>query len=323
MCEQANLSKAGSGCTMRRAFLLAACAVLACALAVASWGCANSSPDSKGETSGPAYTCPETALSPYCPEGLQGTPDAGIDVSGVSQGYVCAVGSGSAPLKAQVQSGEASYAYDIPADETPVVAPLNMGSGLYTFRIMQNTTSNRYVEIFSTTADVALESECAPYLRPNVYCAYTDQSLCVQKARELAASASNQGDVLRAVYAYIRENVAYDAEKAAALSGQAGYVPDPDETFKSGLGICFDYASLAAAMLRSVGIPCKIVTGSVSPDGVHHAWNMVYLDGSWHAAEISVDAGSWTLVDLTFAAAGTANASFVGDGATYTPAYEY
>lgn len=310
-------------CAMPLATAAALALACACAAGCSAAGGAGGTGGQKGETSGPAYEMPAVALSPYHPELLQGTPAAGIDISAAAEGYVCAVGQSEARLKLQIQQGEASYAYDIPTDGTPVVAPLNRGNGLYTFRIMQNTTANRYVEIFSTTADVTLSSEFAPYLRPNVYCTYTDQSVCVQKARELASGAANQGDVLRAVYAYIEENVAYDAEKAAALSGETGYVPNPDETLAQGSGVCFDYASLAAAMLRSLGIPCKIVTGTVSPDNVHHAWNLVYLNGSWHAAEISVEAGTWSRIDLTFAAADATDAAFVGDGTTYAPAYEY
>ena len=98
-------------------------------------------------------------------------------------------------------------------------------------------------------------------------------------------------------------------------------MPSPDETLALGTGICFDYASLSAAMLRSLGIPCKVVTGYVSPDGVYHAWNLVYINGSWTSVEFSVRAGEWSRVDLTFAAAGAGDT--VGDGTSYTDRYVY
>ena len=85
------------------------------------------------------------------------------------------------------------------------------------------------------------------------------------KARELVEGCENQGDALRAICTYIVDNVAYDDDKAAKLKDSTGYIPDPDETLQSGKGVCFDYASLGAAMLRSQGIPAKIVTGTVSP----------------------------------------------------------
>lgn len=276
----------------------------------------------EGETSGPAWSAPSTiVLSPYNPDGLEGTPEAGVDTSSLSQGYVCAVGVSDSRLKFQVACGDAAYNYDLPQDGTPIVCPINMGDGSYTFRVMQNTSGDKYVELFSTSAQVALDSEFEPFIRPSFYCSYDASSAAVKKASELVADAANEGDVLRAVYSYIVSNVAYDNDKAAELATQTGYVPNPDETLASGKGICFDYASLAGAMLRSLGIPTKIITGYVSPDGIYHAWNMVYIDGSWHTVEISVDPDTWTRVDLTFAASGALDT--VGDGSGYTDRYVY
>ena len=100
-----------------------------------------------------------------------------------------------------------------------------------------------------------------------------------------------------------------------------GYVPNPDDTLATGTGVCFDYASLGAAMLRSVGLPTKIITGYVTPGDLYHAWIMVYIDGSWHTGEFSVDSNSWSRVDLTFAASGSTE--FTGDGTSYTDRYVY
>ena len=276
----------------------------------------------QGETSGPAFTAPSPiVLSPYDSKGLEGTPSAGVDTSALAEGYVCAVGQSESRLKFQVICGDASYNYDLPSDGTPIVCPLNMGDGQYSFRIMQNTSGDKYVELFSTSADVRMDSEFEPFIRPNLFCDYDESSAVVKKAAELAADAQNEGDVLRAVYGYVVGNISYDTDKATELSNQTGYIPNPDETLSSGTGICFDYASLAAAMLRSLGIPTKIITGYVSPDSIYHAWNMVYINGSWQTVEISVDPDTWTRVDLTFAAAGAV--STVGDGSDYTDRYVY
>ena len=128
--------------------------------------------------------------------------------------------------------------------------------------------------------------------------------------------------MVRAVYDWLTRNIAYDTGKAAQLADTTGYVPDPDATLSAGSGICFDYASLAAAMFRSLGIPCQIVTGYVSPDNIYHAWNMIYIDGTWVSAQITVNANQWTRIDTTFAAGG-AGADYIGDGSTYTDRYVY
>ncbi|NBI32210.1 transglutaminase domain-containing protein [Enterorhabdus sp. P55] len=244
-----------------------------------------------------------------------------IDVSSASKGYVGASAVNDSRLKFQVVRGERSYNYDLPGDGTPIICPINMGDGAYTFRIMQNTSGSSYVEVASATADVKLESEFAPYLVPNVFCNYTPSSAAVTQARSLVAGAQNEGEVVRAIYDWVVDTIAYDKAKAAELADATGYVPNPDSTLSSREGICFDYASLAAAMFRSLGIPCQIVTGYVSPDNIYHAWNMIYIDGRWVSAQITVNPDTWTRVDLTFAAAGAGGT--IGDGTTYTDRYVY
>lgn len=268
-----------------------------------------------GETTGDPYTPTEVLLSPTGAAG-----EWSIDTSTVSAGYVGASAVSGSRLKFQVAYGEMSYNYDLPSDGLPIVCPINMGNGVYSFSIWENTSDNRYVQLGSTeTIDVALESEFVPFLRPSYFCPYSESSACVQKAFELSAEAENEGDVLKNIYNYVTDNVDYDDAKAATV--EEGYIPNPDSTFQSNTGICFDYASLAAAMLRSQGIPCKIMTGYVSPDNIYHAWNMVYINGSWSTITFVVESNTWTRIDTTFAAGGATN--FVGDGTNYTDRYTY
>lgn len=283
---------------------------------------ANVASGGDNDTSGPAFERPELATSEFHAEGAVSDHGGSIDVSSLEQGYVAAAAESESRLKFQVVKGEMSYSYDLPNDGTPLVAPINMGDGAYEFRIMQNTSGDRYVPITDTQADVVLASEFAPFERPNVFCDYDASSACVAKANELAVGAQNEGNVLRSVYTWIADNISYDSAKAEQLSDTTGYVPNPDETLASKKGICFDYVSLGAAMLRSQGIPTKIITGYVSPDNIYHAWNLVYLDGSWTSVEVSVAADTWTRIDLTFAAANGAE-KYVGDAKEYTDRYTY
>lgn len=275
-----------------------------------------------GSTSGPDYTPPESvALSSFHADAAQTGNDCAIDTSALAEGYVGAAATSSSRLKFQVTKGDMSYNYDLPGDNTPIMVPLNMGDGSYSFRVMQNTSGNNYVELFGVIENVKLNNEMAPFLVPNMFVNYNESSAVTAKARELAEGCANQADIVRNVYDWVVNNVTYDHDKAAQLAEVTGYVPDPDQTLASGTGICFDYASLGAAMLRSLGIPCKVVTGYVSPDDVYHAWNMVYIDGEWVSVEISIKPNSWSRVDLTFAASGAA--STIGDGTSYTDRYTY
>lgn len=286
-------------------------------------GNASASDGSSAEsTSGEPFSPPtEVILSHYDAASASGANGASIDISSAEKGYVGAAGTSNSRLKLQVTKDGQSMHYDMPSDGTPIIAPLDMGSGNYTISVMQNTSGSRYVELCSTNVNAQIESEQAPYTVPNLFCNYDADSRVVAKARELTDGAQNEGDALRLIYEWIEKNVVYDNAKADELSGKSGYIPNPDQTLQTQKGICFDYASLAAAMLRSIGIPCKIVTGYVSPNGVYHAWNMVWINGRWQTASFTVNPRDWTRVDLTFAANGAGDT--VGDGSNYTDRYVY
>ena len=109
---------------------------------------------------------------------------------------------------------------------------------------------------------------------------------------------------------------------------QSGYLPNVDQVVADKKGICFDYASVMAAMLRSQGIPTKLVTGYVAPNNAYHAWNEVWVEGKgWvKTGSIYFDGVSWTLMDPTFTSAGKDSkyiSNFIGDGTNYTKKYEY
>ncbi|NTU89628.1 MAG: transglutaminase domain-containing protein [Actinobacteria bacterium] len=245
---------------------------------------------------------PYVALYPsFSSDAAEGPLSARIDCSSVASGYVAASAQSDSGLKFQVVFGDTTYSYDLPGDGTPYYFPLQSGNGYYGFRIMQDVGDNRYIELFSTGAQVEMESELAPFLRPNRIVEYSASSECVAVATEMRANASSELDLAASIYDYITENVEYDYEKAAGVS--TGYIPSPDETLATKRGICFDYASLAAAMMRSQGIPAKVVTGYVLPDNIYHAWNVLYFEETgWITVEIAVEEGTWRRVDLTFAA---------------------
>ena len=250
-----------------------------------------------------------------------GNGAAWIDTSAVSDGYVAAAAVNANRLKFQIRFGDMTVNYNLPSDGTPLVFPLVFGDGEYNFRIMCNVTENRYAEEYSVLQYVTLSDPFGPYLRPNVYVHYTADYNCVKKAKELAASAKNQVQVVEAIYNFIIGNVRYDFEKAATV--QSGYVPDPDETLATGIGICFDYSALAAAMLRSLGIPTKEVHGYVAPNGLYHAWNMFYIpETGWVTVQFTAEPDGWCRMDSTFGAAGQAN-NFIGDGTNYSDVYYY
>lgn len=267
------------------------------------------------------YDPPEMKWSSFHPEAAQGDTGAAIDTSCVSEGYVAVSAMSDRRLKFQVVKGEETYNYDLRNDGTPSILPLQCGDGEYSFRIMENIVDKKYAVKFEVTETVKLNNEFEPFLRPNDYVNYDEDSACVKQAAEFSAQASSQVDVVTAVYDFVCKTIKYDVKKAESVERM--YLPDPDETLSSGKGICFDYACLAASMLRSQGIPTKVIFGYVSPDDLYHAWNMFYTEETgWVTAEFKVDNKAWTRLDLTFAANGS-DAKFIGDGSNYSDLYQY
>lgn len=251
----------------------------------------------------------------------EGSDGVLIDLSATESGYFAISASSDSRLKVQVLKDDETYTYDIASDGTVSIFPLQCGDGSYLIRVMENVADSKYAELYSTTCDVALHDEFQPYIRSNDYVSYDQRSECVELAARLAGGAESAPEVVAAVYEFICDNIVYDNEKATMVG--SGYMPTPDATLSEGRGICFDYASLTAAMLRSQGIPTQVIFGYVSPDDLYHAWNMFYTEETgWVTVDFEVKADSWNRLDLTFAANGAGN-DFIGDGGNYADLYKY
>ena len=191
-------------------------------------GTSLSSCSQTNQAEGGAFS-PATSITPatFNAQAATGDATASIDTSQTANGFVGASATSDAHLKFQITQGDHRASCDLPNDGTPIVYPLTFGNGTYTFRIMLNTQGNNYVELYSTTASVSLESEFAPFIRPNVYCDFNEESACVKKARELVANATNEAEALEAICTWIVDNVSYDDAKASQLKTRPGMCPTP------------------------------------------------------------------------------------------------
>lgn len=227
-----------------------------------------------------------------------------MDFSAAASGVLSVRAENESRLKLQVVFGEKKYNYDLAGDGTALVVPLQSGDGDYTLRVLQNTVDDKYVEIFSAVRTVTLQNAFAPFLRASTMVNFTADSRVVKEARTLSENITNDAAFVAAVYAYLKDAIQYDYE--FAQTNPLMYYPNPDETLESGRGICFDYAATAAAMLRSCGVPTKLVTGYATGEDLFHAWNMIYLeDKGWITVEISAQSDAWQIIDITMAATET------------------
>lgn len=246
-----------------------------------------------------------------------------IDASNTSEGYIMVRYSGEADkIRLQITVPDGSvYNYTLFAGAYEAF-PLSGGNGAYHLDILEHAYDNMYAMAFSQDIEVALNDEFKPFLYPNQYVWFTKDDEAVSYGEKLSDSSSGDLDYVTQVYHYVIDNISYDKELAANVS--ADYLPDIDVTMKTGKGICFDYASLMAALLRSQGIPTKLVVG-YSGDA-YHAWISVYLDEiGWVDKIIEFDGKSWSLIDPTLAAnnEGSAVKKYIGDGNNYKVKYSY
>ena len=257
---------------------------------------------------------------------------AEIDYSNIQDGYVMArfPGSNSSLLRVRVigPSGEANaYKYVLPTGSSWSTFPLSDGNGSYTVQVLQNTTGNKYGILATVSFSVTLKDEFAPFLRPNQYVNYENATNTVKMAAELTKNIEKPLDKVAAVYNYVVKTLTYDKTRANAVSnGQlTNYLPVLDSVLAEKKGICFDYAALMTGMLRSQGVPCKLVVGYAGT--VYHAWVSVWTEETgWVDSAIYFDGTTWHRMDPTFASSGNSSEkimNYIGNGSNYSEKYLY
>ena len=251
---------------------------------------------------------------------------ATVDASNLALGFVSVSYTGGKNVRIKVQvtkTGGTTYTYDLNNKGTAETFPLTEGDGKYTVKVFENTTGTKYAQAYSCPLELKLTSEFSPFLYPNQYVNFNDNSKVVAKAAELTKGMTTDLDKVTAIYHYVINNITYDYELAATVA--SGYLPDVDKILESGKGICFDYAAVMASMLRSQNIPCKLIVGYAGT--VYHAWINVYIDGvGWVDHLIYFNGEDWSMMDPTFVSNGKDNPAvlkYVGDGTNYTEKYAY
>ena len=264
-------------------------------------------------------------LQPSAPgEKVEDNGKARIDYSNTRDGYVMVqyLAETKKRLKVQIKGPRTTYTYNITPGEWAVL-PLTDGNGNYQIKIYQNVSGNQYSSVLAMKQQVELADEFAPFLRPNQYVNYSEASMAVEKARELTASTEHPLEKVGVIYDYVVKTLTYDREKARNV--KSGYLPVLDTVMVEKKGICFDYAALMTGMLRSLGIPCKMIFGYAGK--AYHAWISVWSeDTGWVDGVIFFDGTTWQRLDPTFAS--SANQSeeimkYIGNGSNYKEKYFY
>lgn len=250
--------------------------------------------------------------------------NAEIDFSCADEGYISAVYTGkSERAKLRIKCGSLQYDHDLAADGTREFFPL-MESGSYSVKVYELVTGKSYAEAASAEFNVQIKSSTGMYLYPNKYISFDSKSDCVKKAAELCAGIESEVEKIAEIFGFVTDNITYDKKLASTVT--SGYIPNPDKTLEKGTGICFDYASLMAAMLRSQNIPARLVIGYAEPD-IYHAWNEIYTEETgWITPELFLKSKGYNIADATFYAGNSDKkkiADYIENESNYSAMYRY
>ncbi len=193
-------------------------------------------------------------------------------------------------LKVMVEKDGQNVTYNLKNDGTTENFPLQLGDGEYKVSILENVVDNQYKYVSTKNIKLDLPDEKQIYLASVQNINWNTNMAAIIKAKELTKGLTTDSQKIKAVYDFLVNNVTYDFDKLSKLNND--YLPNIDNTIRTGKGICYDYASTYAAMLRSLGIPAKLVKGySTLVDG-YHAWNEVYdsENGKWIVTDTTYDA---------------------------------
>lgn len=207
-----------------------------------------------------------------------------VDVSNASLGYIMVRHTPSKiRLKATTIKDGVMYQYDLNGNGAFETFPLSQGNGEYVIGVYEHAGQgpDNYIRIFNESINVYLPDPLSVFRAPSQYVWFTKDSLLVKESMKLCEGLTSDFEKINVIYTYVNSTIMYDYIKAVTI--RKPYIPNADEILELNRGICFDYAVVLAGMLRAQGIPTQLVIGkliAVNPP-VDHAWNKVFLDGTW------------------------------------------
>ena len=217
-------------------------------------------------------------------------PATNYDASHTTTGAIGVrfLSGGDARVKTRVQKDATNYDYDLFGRSTFEYFPLQLGNGDYTVTIFENVVDNRYRVVEKQQVSSVVENLLDVFRNSIQTVHWTNDMKTVQKAKALTATLKTDREKINVIYNFVVKNFKYDYDKIKTL--QSTYVPDVDKILAAGKGICYDYSAVFAAMLRSCGVPAKLIKGYTDNVKEYHAWNEVWL----------ADEKRWIVVDTTY-----------------------
>lgn len=167
---------------------------------------------------------------------------------------------------------------------------LTDGLGKYQVTVMVNEYDRKYS--YGPSISIENVGEVNKNLVPAKYIE-SDDPVIKDAAAKILKNCSSDIEKAEAIYEWVVKNIEYDYKKlekhkAGDYDNQYGAL----HTYMTKKGVCFDFATLTAALGRSAGLQVKVAEGLANTDfslGLH-AWNEIYI----------TELDKWIHVDTTF-----------------------
>jgi transglutaminase-like putative cysteine protease len=177
-----------------------------------------------------------------------------------------------------------------PVDETFLSSQTQKFSGTTTDSEIEGVFEI-YTEKFSGPGDAYPLSEPQAYLLPEANIE-SDDPVIREQAEEITQGCTDSWEASQKVAQWVYENIVYK------ITGEGA-----KKTLETKQGDCGPHTYLTVALLRSIGIPSRIVGGVVygrvggSPLFIQHYWTEVLIGGEWIPFDST--AGQYGYVDAT------------------------
>ena len=246
----------------------------------------------------------------YC----DSAPKVSIDKSLIGKGIVSLSCVSDKTIKVIIEKADKKYTYDLKNNGKKENFPLQLGNGDYSITVLENIINTKYSAIYFETVNLNIKDNNAVFLGSIQNINWNRSMKSIVKSKSLTKNKLKDSEKISIIYNYVIKNYKYDYKKAKNV--KSGYIPAIDRTYIEKKGICYDYSSLLASMLRSSGIPTRLVKGYSDNINGYHAWNEVYLKSS----------GKWVTVDTTYDSImklAKQRYKFEKNGAIYSKSYLY
>ncbi len=202
-----------------------------------------------------------------------------VDCSNMSEGYIMVKAKKSTKkLRVRISTAGAKLLYWLNGDGEYEVFPLQFGSGKYKVELFENVKGKDYSKEGTLKLSAKMPDELSCFLYPNQYVNYNDKTACVIEAGNICKGMTDQDEIYQAICKYVLKNFIYDYIKSVTVQSMSQQMPDIDGCWSSRMGICQDLSAMTCAMLRSQGVPARLMIGTVGAN-TYHAWVVAVVNG--------------------------------------------